>query len=201
MKILISFVLCFSVIHSSAQSNQPPNIFIITTDGFRWQEIFNGADSLIINDPLHVKDTALLKEMYWDNDVNERRKMLMPFVWKTLKKAGSIYGNRNYENKVSVANAYRFSYAGYNEIFTGFADPAVIINRKKWNKNENLLEFVNDQPEYKNKVAAFTSWNLFEYIFNKQQGNIYLNSGYETIDHDSLSQAELIVNSTQHDEK
>ncbi|MBL7748297.1 MAG: hypothetical protein JNM19_12750, partial [Chitinophagaceae bacterium] len=25
------------------------NLFIITTDGFRWQEVFNGADSLLIN--------------------------------------------------------------------------------------------------------------------------------------------------------
>ena len=135
MKPLIPFVLCLFTILSHAQSNQSaPNIFIITTDGFRWQEIFNGADSLIINNPAYVKDTALLKQLYWDNDLNERRKMLMPFVWKTLLKTGSIYGNRNYQNKVTVANAYRFSYAGYNEILTGYADPTIITNRKKNNQ-------------------------------------------------------------------
>jgi len=57
--------------------------------------------------------------------------MLMPFTWKTLAKQGAVYGNRNFDNKVLVANPYRFSYAGYNEIFTGYADPAVIANRKK----------------------------------------------------------------------
>jgi Type I phosphodiesterase / nucleotide pyrophosphatase len=197
MKIPILLVFIFLTTCSFSQSTSSPNLIIITTDGFRWQEIFTGADSLIINNPDYVKDTALLKQMYWDDDLNVRRKMLMPFVWKTLEKNGSLYGNRNYENMVSVANAYRFSYAGYNEIFTGYADPAIIANRKKLNSNENLLSFLNDQPEYKNKVAAFTSWNLFEYILNKQQGNIYLNSGYQTIIHDSLTNTEVIANAIQ----
>jgi hypothetical protein len=198
MKSLVTFAICFAAIQSKAQSDQPsPNIFIITTDGFRWQEIFNGADPLIINNPAFVKDTALLKDMYWDDDVNERRKMLMPFVWKTLLKKGSLYGNRNYENKVTMSNAYRFSYAGYNEILTGYADPAIITNSKKWNNNETLLEFLNKQPEYKNKVAAFTSWNLFEYILNKKQGTFYLNSGYQSISNDTLTATELLVNAVQ----
>jgi hypothetical protein len=45
----------------NAQTTPTQNIFIISTDGFRWQEIFNGADSIIINNPRYVKDTALLK--------------------------------------------------------------------------------------------------------------------------------------------
>jgi len=198
MKLLLSLFLCFFLNQLNAQSNpSAPNIFIITTDGFRWQEVFNGADSIIINNPAYVKDTALLKQMYWDNDVNERRKMLMPFVWKSLLKAGSIYGNRNYENKVTVSNPYRFSYAGYNEILTGYADPAIISNRKKTNENQNLLDFLNTQPEYKNRVAAFASWNLFDYILNKKQARYYLNSGYQPISHDSLSATEMLTNAVQ----
>ena len=146
MKIPTLLAFIFLANFAFSQSITSPNLFIITTDGFRWHELFNGADSTIINNPKFVHDTALLKQMYWDNDLNERRKMLMPFVWKTLEKNGALYGNRNYENKISVANAYRFSYAGYNEIFTGYADPFIISNRKKWNSNENLLNFLNDQP-------------------------------------------------------
>lgn len=198
MKLLFSFALSLFAIQSKAQLSKPsPNIFIITTDGFRWQEVFNGADSSIIHDPKYVQDTGLLKQMYWDNDMNERRKMLMPFVWKTLIKNGSIYGNRNFDNKVTVANPYRFSYAGYNEILTGYADPAIISNRKKRNQNENLLEFLNGKPEYNNKVAAFASWNLFDYILNKEQAGFFINSGYRNIDHDSLTETEMLLNAVQ----
>ncbi len=164
---------------------------------FRWQEVFNGADSAIINKPAYVKDTALLKEIYWNNDVEIRRKLLMPFVWNTIEKNSSLYRNKNFNNSVSVANAYKFSYAGYNEILTGYADPAVIKNSKKWNANENLLEYLNNQAEYKNSVAAFASWNLFEYILNKKQGSFYLNNGYQTINHNSISPTESLANAVQ----
>ena len=197
MKILLLAACCFFMKQGFTQQNNSPNIFIITTDGFRWQEIFNGADSILLNNIDYVKDTALLRQLFWDTNIDERRKMLMPFVWKTLARQGAVYGNRNYDSKVSVANASRFSYAGYNEIFTGYADPAIVANRKKWNLNDNVLEFINEQPEYKDQVAAFASWNLFAYIFNQQQNAFYLNSGYQAISHDSLSYTEVLANGVQ----
>lgn len=139
MKIVLSTFLIILNLFTKAQQNPSPNIFIITTDGFRWQEVFNGADSAIIHNPKYVKDTSTLKELFWDTDLIKRRKLLMPFIWKTIASRGSIYGNRNLESKVSVANPYRFSYAGYNEIFTGYADPSIIVNKKKWNANVNKL--------------------------------------------------------------
>jgi adenosine/AMP kinase len=30
--------------------------------------------------------------------------MLLPFIWNTLAKKGTLYGNRKYNNKVGVAN-------------------------------------------------------------------------------------------------
>jgi len=131
MKILALFLSCFCSAVTYSQNSNQSNIFIITTDGFRWQEIFSGADSILINDSRYVSDTSLLKQLYWDNDPGLRRKKLMPFIWQTIECQGTLYGNRNFENTVSVANPYRFSYAGYNEILTGYADPAIIANRKK----------------------------------------------------------------------
>ena len=197
MKAILLVLSLSLVMHSFPQPPAPPNIFIITTDGFRWQEIFEGADSAIINNASYVKDTALLKQLYWSNDLNQRRKLLMPFVWNIINRRGSLYGNRNYENEVSVENPYRFSYAGYSEIFTGYADRSIIANKKKYNSNQTVLEFLVRQPEYKNKVAAFASWNLFEYIFRRPSGSFYLNSGYRPVEHDSLSAVEILANGVQ----
>jgi len=72
-------VICLSLASQSTQ--EPQNIFIITTDGFRWQEVFSGADSALINNPLYVQDTSLVKAMYWDEDPVIRRRKLMPFFW------------------------------------------------------------------------------------------------------------------------
>ena len=180
MKILLVLLLQIVCIQLPAQqSPAPKNVFIITTDGLRWQEVFNGADAQIISDAEFVKDTALTKEMYWAETPEERRKKLMPFFWSTIAGKGQLHGNRHYKNQVNVSNPYKISYPGYNEILTGYADPFVITNKASQNKNENLLEFLNKQGAYKNSVVAFSSWNVFPYILNEDRSNIPVNSGYE----------------------
>jgi len=136
------------------------NLFIITTDGFRWQEVFTGADSLLINNEKYTTDTALTKMMYWDSNIEIRRKKLMPFFWNVLSKKGQLFGNRIYDNKVNVSNIWALSYPGYNEIFTGDDDITVSSNKKIGNPNINVLEYLNNKDQYKGKVAVFTSWDV-----------------------------------------
>jgi hypothetical protein len=182
-----------------AQNSNPLNqkIIIITTDGFRWQELFNGADSTLLFNEKYVNDTAALSSMYWANTTEERRKLLMPFAWNYISKNGQLWGNRKYENKVSVKNLYHLSYAGYNEILTGYADKKIIRNRKRINKNQSLLSFLGAMPTYKNNVAMFGSWDIFKYIYNNKNETIYLNTGYEQTTNTSLSAMEELVNAFQ----
>ena len=182
MKLLISslFVL-LALTAFTQQKDQTENIFIITTDGLRWQEIFTGADSLLINNTSYNRDTVLTKLQYWDTDVNERRKKLMPFFWNVLTKKGQIMGNRMYDNKVDVSNLYKFSYPGYNEILTGYSDPLIFSNKEITNDNTNILEYLNENETYKGKVVAFSSWRLFPFILGQQRNNLPVNSGYKTV--------------------
>ena len=48
MKKLILITIVFTSFLSHAQKTE--NIIIITTDGFRWQEVFKGLDPAIAND-------------------------------------------------------------------------------------------------------------------------------------------------------
>jgi hypothetical protein len=182
---------------SFSQTQDSPNIFIITTDGFRWQEMFNGADSAILFNSKYVEDTATLKYMYWANTPEERRKKLMPFLWNFIAEKGQLWGNRNYGNDVSVVNPYRISYPGYNEILTGYNDLFVSLNRAKDNPNSNVLEYLNTTPKYKNSVAAFGSWKLFDYILNRPLSSIPINCGYQQSDDDSLTTTEQATNYIQ----
>jgi hypothetical protein len=168
------------------------NIFIITTDGFRWQEIFTGADKNLISDPRFVQDTALMKDMFWDTTAELRRQKLMPFLWHTVARNGQIYGNRIYQNKVDVANIYKISYPGYNEMFTGYPDPVFIPNIPINNRNTNIFEYLNSKKEYQGRVAVFSSWNIFSAILNKRRNRLPVNSGYESLPDDSSVNNEII---------
>src|SRR5262249_49240219 len=90
-----------------AQQNfKTENVFIITLDGFRWQEVFSGADPAIIGNPEYVNDTSLMRQLYMDQDPTVRRKQLMPFFWSVIAEKGQLYGNRTWNNKVDVKNFY-----------------------------------------------------------------------------------------------
>lgn len=195
------FLACLSILSFSTtlaqNANKTKNVFIITTDGFRWQEVFTGADPILISSPKYTRDTSLSKDMYWDELAEVRRKKLMPFFWNVIAKKGQLYGNRLLRNKVNMKNIYKISYAGYNEILTGHQDLKFIPNTPVDNQNINILEYLNQQPAYSGKVAAFTSWNIFPFILNERRSKLPVNSGYENLQEDSIENTNTLINMVQ----
>ncbi len=168
------------------------HLFIITIDGFRWQEVFTGADPKLVSNSTYVLDTALTRQLYWDNSTEARRQKLLPFMWGTIAAKGRLYGNRLLGNKVNVKNFYKISYPGYNEIFTGHTDAVSSPNLPINNKNLNVLEYLNKSEAYHGKVAVFTSWNVFPFILNESRSGLPVNSGFEKLGEDSDPVAGLI---------
>jgi hypothetical protein len=164
-----------------SQKLKTENLIVITLDGMRWQEIFGGVDSVLLSDKGFTGDSADMRKKFWAIDAEGRRKKLLPFFWNTIAVQGQVYGNRKYDNKVNNANRYWFSYPGYNEIFTGYPDTAVNSNDKKPNKNENVLEFLNHKSAFKGKIAAFTSWDVFDAILNEQRSGFLVSSGIDRL--------------------
>jgi hypothetical protein len=196
MKSYLLLILCLISVQAYSQKDtKTENVFIITLDGLRWQELFTGADSLLIDDSGYVEDPEYMVERFWDDDPIERRKMLMPFFWSTIVNEGQLYGNRKYNNKVNLTNGMWFSYPGYNEILCGFADDERInSNDKKPNPNKTVLEFLNQQPELQGKVAAFGSWDLFPYIINEERSNVPVNAGFDKAEGANLTPKEQLLN-------
>lgn len=64
MKHYLLLFLTISFFNTNAQlSSKTKNVFIVTIDGIRWQEIFKGADPEIINNPRYTTDVNLAKLM------------------------------------------------------------------------------------------------------------------------------------------
>lgn len=179
-KLLITALGLFITINIIAQ-HKTENLVIVTLDGMRWQEVFSGADTTILKIKKFTKDSLGTSNSFAANGAELRRQKLFPFLWNTVAKQGQLYGNRWINNKVDNTNKYKFSYPGYNEIFTGYADTLVNSNDKIWNKNTNVLEFINEQNNYKNKVAVFATWDVFPYIFNSKRNGLYVNADVDTL--------------------
>lgn len=157
--------------------NSEPNLFVIINDGFRWQEVFRGADEHLVNNPEFTPDPVSLRSLFLPDTKEERRRKLLPFLWDIVAKQGLLFGDRDMNSKVNSANLYSVSYSGYNEIFTGTTDIFIANNKKKYNKNINVLEWLHSKPSFKDKIAVFTSWDIFPYILNTRRNGLPINNG------------------------
>lgn len=191
MKKLIILLLASLSIQASAQ-HKTKNVVLVTLDGFRWQEVFRGADSGLINNKTYSPDSADIHKKFWAKTAQERREKLLPFFWSTLAQKGQLYGNRDLGNKEEVANPYKFSYPGYNELLTGFPDVRVNSNDKVDNPNVNVLEFLNKQKGFEGKVAAFSSWDVFPWILNVKRSGLPVNSGIMELKSNGNKQIDLL---------
>lgn len=201
MKFFSISILFFSILSLGkveAQNHQTENIVFITLDGLRWQELFKGADSLLINDTGMIESPNSLLAEFWSEDPVKRREMLFPFFWSTIAKEGQIYGNRAYGNLVDTKNKMWFSYPGYNELLSGFADDTRITSNDKINNpNVTFLEYLNRMPAFQGKVLAFGSWDVFPYIINAERSGIPVNAGFAKAEGTQLSEKEVLLNRLQ----
>jgi hypothetical protein len=175
MKKLIILAVLLGSLNTSAQKVE--NIIIVTTDGLRWQEVFGGVDSSLLHNAKYTQNPEGLYKKFGNENPKVSREMLLPFFWSKVASEGSIFGNRNFGANANIKNQYGFSYPGYNEILTGYPDDSVDSNDKKYNKNLTVLEYLNQKPAFKGKIAAFGTWDVFPYIINDQRSQIPVNAG------------------------
>jgi len=171
------------------------NVIFVTLDGFRWQEFFRGADETLIEKKLGgVRDLADIKKHYWRDTPEERRQALLPFFWNTIAKEGQIFGDPTKKAAARLTNGLKFSYPGYSEMFCGFADPAINSNAKKSNPNLSVLEFLHEKPAYKNRVAAFCTWDVFPSILRSERNGLKLLAGWNPIEDAPLTDRQKATN-------
>jgi hypothetical protein len=163
---------------AQAQTPHAENVVYITLDGMRWQEVFNGASLEYMGKEGGggwAADSAGLAARFWRPTAEARRMALMPFLWSTVVPRGQIIGNPARNSDAHVTNGLWFSYPGYSEMLTGAADPRIDSNDSIPNPNVTVLEWLNGQPGYRDRVAAFGSWELLPFIVNTRRSGIYTN--------------------------
>lgn len=198
MKRVLSLILLLAAPSLLQAQALTENVFLITYDGLRWQELFTGADAALIEDERYVDDVDGLKTRFWAEDAETRREKLLPFFWNVIAQGGQLYGNRTAGCEVNTVNTHRFSYPGYNEILAGFSDDDRIdSNDKVPNPTVTVLEFVNHQSDFAGQVAAFASWDVFPYIINEARSGVPVNAGFEHATGPNLSDRERFLNELQ----
>lgn len=199
LKLYVVTAACFlSFLAFSQSAGKTKNVVAILIDGYRWQELFNGSDRAFMK-TTNVKEDALevANDKYWSEDKYARRQKLMPFTWKVIAKNGQIYGNRDYGNKVNVANPYWISYPGRAEVLSGFVDPAINSNGFGSNPNTNVLEYIDGKKEFTGKVVTFACWSATGRCLHKESSDMLISVPWDNIEGENLTEAEILANEMQ----
>lgn len=175
-KTLMAAIAALMMLPAVVQAEQ--KVVLVTVDGYRWQELFGGADPVLIH-MSKFGNVDLMKESYWKETPQERREALMPFTWDYIAHNGVIIGDRNQGCTMDVTNKMWFSYPGYNEDLCGHADDANITSNDAIpNPNVTVFEAANNTKAYKNSVLCFGSWERFIEIFNEKRSGLEVNAKY-----------------------
>lgn len=157
------------------------NVVLIVSDGLRWQEIFTGADPLLLNEKnggIWDREQDLRRD-FWRDDPLERRRALFPFLWGTVAARGQIYGNQARGSIAHVTNALAFSYPGYNEMLSGHPDARIDSNEFGPNPNTTVFEWLDSLPALHGQVEVFGTWSIFKDIFNVGRSHLPLHVGWD----------------------
>jgi len=150
------------------------NVVLVTLDGVRWQEVFDGADPARLPRRLRAGLPATAAA---------RRRALLPFLWDSVagsarRAGGQLFGNRALGSRLDVRNRSRLSYPGYNELLSGAPDDARIgNNRASDNPNETVLEAANRAPGLAGRGAAFSTWGAFKRILCPTRSGVLVDAG------------------------
>jgi hypothetical protein len=173
VRISLVAVLLALVFVWPASTAAPPtaNVVIVTIDGFRWQEVFGGANREYFKKTSDGKPPAA-ELRFWRDGERERRATLLPFFWTTIARDGVVFGDPARQSRVHLTNGLWFSYPGYSEMLTGIADPRIDSNDKVPNPNVTVLEWLNGRRGFAGRVHAVGDWDVLPYILNVDRSHL-----------------------------
>jgi hypothetical protein len=201
LSLLSTACVLLSLVGAHAQAPTPVSskthtVVLIVSDGLRWQEIFSGADPTLMNEKnggIWDKEADLRRE-FWRATPEERRKALFPFLWTKVAVQGQIFGNQTKGSIARVTNGMAFSYPGYNEMLTGYADKRIDSNEYGPNPNRTVFEWLNEQPELRGQVSVYATWSTFKDIFNVARSHLPLQVGWDLPYAGQLTPREALLN-------
>ncbi len=155
----LSAVLAFIAPPARAQEVEDRYLILVTIDGYRWEELFRGADPALVTDPAYRARYV---------DAPDRAAALTPFLL-SFAQTGALIGNRDANSCARVSNDFWFSYPGYAEMLSGRPNPAVRYNAAIPNDDVTVLERLARRGL---SVRVFAEWETMRAILNEARSGL-----------------------------
>jgi hypothetical protein len=160
MRIAVVALAALGLCWSSARAQEGERFLVLATiDGYRWEELFRGADPDLVTEPAYLARYV---------DVADRAQALTPFLL-SFAQEGALIGNRDAGSCARVSNEFWFSYPGYAEMLSGRVNPRIRANAATPNQDVTVLERLARRGL---SVAAFAEWDVMPAILNVERSGL-----------------------------
>jgi hypothetical protein len=174
-----------AAVSTPAEPIQTEHVVLVTIDGVRIQELFGGADPVLLDAGREfsgIQKIGDVRTRFMRPTPDERRRALMPFFWGGLVREGIVVGNPALRSRLRLTNSFRVSYPGYAEMLTGADQPKVASNLPFRMPRPTVLEFLKDRMGWSySDVAVFGSWETFNLIAHHHPDAFFTNAGYARV--------------------
>lgn len=177
MRAFLALVALFLALAAPARAEEEPRYLVfVTIDGYRWQDLFRGADPSLVTDERYRARYV---------DVPDRAAALTPFLL-SFAQDGALIGNRDAGSCARVANDYWFSYPGYAEMLAGRPNRRVRYNAAIPNDDITVLERLAQSGV---SVRVFAEWPVMNAILNVERSGLDV---FTTPDPEALHDPQVI---------
>lgn len=154
---MINFAIALSVIITGwfTQFINPTNVVLITIDGVRWQEVFNGTDST----KFHGQQLS--------------PKEIVPNLYTFFVNDGIAFGK---ESNIVASGPTYISLPGYLEIMRGHATKDCYSNNCKIEATNTINDAVFEH-EQTSKIGIFSSWDVIRKVPGSHRDKFSVNVG------------------------
>lgn len=161
-RLILALVGVWGTLAAQAQTTHADNVVLVTIDGFRWQDLFRGADPSLVE-----SDAARASYV----DAPDRAQALAPFLL-SFAQTGALIGNRDQGSCARMSNEYWFSYPGYAELLAGRPNSHARSNRALPNEDVTVLERLSQRPDFAGSVRAYAEWSVVKSILNVERSQL-----------------------------
>ena len=170
----LSYIVILTLPLIASGIGDKPNVILITVDGVRWQEFFNGSDSLLSKN---------ISSEYYGH--------AFPLFWEKYSHQSAIYGHRKSGSPMST-DAIPVSLPGYKSIFLGH-DHDCNDNSCGRVQSETFPErLIHELNLDKLQVAGFASWGKIDQALEQDVGTIFINTNITDVDDGTV---DLVIDS------
>ena len=161
-RLMLALLGSLLAIPAANAEERPAYVVLVTLDGYRWQELFHGADPALV-----TRQSYRARYI----DVPDRAQALTPFLL-SFAQQGALIGDRDAGSCARVANEYWFSYPGYAEMLSGRPNPNARSNRAIPNQDVTVLERLARRTAFAGQVQVYAEWNAVPSILNVARSHI-----------------------------